>query len=241
MRRTRGPPALPVNVATTVSPRRPGRVRPALDRRAETGQEVGRPSPPTALTPSARVAPAVDVDERCGGHRGSPEAPRRRPRAARRARSSEACPAGRSERPSARSLARGDALSCPDRATGRDPAAGRSQRLPARAGGQDRGRPRPPPDLVRPAGPRAAHARAAGRPCSRAGVARRRGGGRGLAAPSARSIMARAAAGSPSIARRIPGTGSSRSRGSARNGRSRSPRRRSHSPIATCRRRGPHG
>ena len=84
----------------------------------------------------------------------------------------------------ARSLARGDALSCPDGATGRDAAAGGSQRLPARTGGQDRGRPRPPADLVRPARSRAAHARPARRARSRPGLARRRRGGRGLAPPA---------------------------------------------------------
>ena len=45
-------------------------------------------------------------------------------------------------------------LSCPDRAPGRDPPARRSQRLPARAGGQARGRHRAAAHLVRPARPR---------------------------------------------------------------------------------------
>ena len=43
------------------------------------------------------------------------------------------------------------ALSCPDRARHRDPAARGTLRLPARAGGQDRARHRAPSDVVRPA------------------------------------------------------------------------------------------
>ena len=46
----------------------------------------------------------------------------------------------------------GTLLSCPDRASGRDPPARRSECLPARAGGQARVRHRPAADLVRAAG-----------------------------------------------------------------------------------------
>ena len=63
--------------------------------------------------------------------------------------------------------AAGGLLSCPDRATGRDPPARRSERLPARAGGQARGRHRPAPDLVRPARSRAPCPRPARAPTSR--------------------------------------------------------------------------
>ena len=95
----------------------------------------------------------------------------------------------------ARSLAGGDALSCPDGATGRDPAAGGSQRLPARTGGQDRGRPRPPADLVRPARSRAARARPARRAASPSGTGPTASRRSWLGSGGSGSITARAAAG----------------------------------------------
>ena len=151
--RTRGPSAWPSNVPTTVSPSRPaGSGRPRPSRRARRG--TPRPSRPTSSTPVGRVAPAVDVDEALEvGEVGRQVGARWR----RAAPSSSAVDGERrrrrSMRSSARSLALGRLLSCPDRAPGRDPPARRSQRLPARAGGQGRGRHRPAPDLVRPARP----------------------------------------------------------------------------------------
>ena len=76
---------------------------------------------------------------------GSP--PRSRPRSASSSRSVAVVPLVIA----AQSTRRGGLLSCRDRAPGRDPPARGTERLPARAGGQDRGRRRPAPDVVRPA------------------------------------------------------------------------------------------
>ena len=142
---------------TTVSPSRPAGSGRRSTVGAEAGEEAGRPAP-TSLTPGRRVAAAVDVDEalevgevgrQVRGDRGaqrvelavdgsSPGRPRR----------------SRGHWP-ASLRAPGGLLSCPDRATGRDPPARRPERLPARAGGQARGRHRPAADLVRPARSRA--------------------------------------------------------------------------------------
>ena len=70
------------------------------------------------------------------------------------------------------SLAAGTLLSCPDRATGRDPPARGSERLPAGAGGQARGRRRPAADLVRPARSRAPRAGPPRAPTSRPATGR---------------------------------------------------------------------
>ncbi len=100
----------------------------------------------------------------------------------------------RSPAPVGRSTS-GALLSCRDRATGRDPPARGPERLPARAGGQARGRRRSATDLVRPARPGTARPRLARRDRAGRRLARPRRGGRRLdpaAAPGARRGSQRA-------------------------------------------------
>ena len=248
MRSTRGPPARPVERRDDRVAEAPGRVRPGLDRRAEPVEEVGRPAADlvdarrACSCPQSMLTSALEVVE-IGGQVGRDGCAQRvelgRRTASRRAR--------RSGRPSARQStgARVRAtrlLSCPDRATGRDPPARGTQRLPAGAGGQARGRRRPAADLVRPA-----RSRAAMRSSSSARAVPARDWPDGVAAvvgldpPAAGRSRRGPRRASPSTARRTRVTGSSRSRGSARSGPRRSPRPRSPSPSATSRRPGPRG
>ncbi len=121
--RSRGPPAVPANVPTTVSPSAPSGSGRIVDVGAELRQERGRSSAPTSFDAGLRVAPAVDVDEalevgeerRQVGARSS----------SRSASSSAVGGASRASRSSSEASLRRrrGLLSCPDRATGRDPPA----------------------------------------------------------------------------------------------------------------------
>ncbi len=99
-----------------------------VDERGEV-LEVGRQ---LVLEDLLELGELVGADRRAGGDAGNPSG------------RSLSARGGRCRRSSA-------ALSCPDRAPRRDPPARGTQRLPARAGGQGRGRRRPAADLVRPA------------------------------------------------------------------------------------------
>ena len=217
------------------------RVGPALDGR----RRAARGSRPSSARPRRRrpcVAAAVDVDEALEvGEVGRQARPSTAACEARRARPSASVAGARcvTERPSiGRGSLRGPAgaLSCPDRATHRDPAARGTQRLPARAGGQARGRHRSPADLVRPARPGPARAGPARRRASRRGSGPTGRRGRRLGPPAAAEHGEGRAPAWRSIARPTPGTGSSRSRGPARSARGPSPRPRWRWPSATCRR-----
>ena len=193
MSSARGPPACPSNVAMTVAPRRPaGSGRVSISAPSSVRKSVTQR--PTVVDAFGRVAPAVDVDQplevgeigrQVGGDGGAEPVELGRRAAAVGWRSSAVMTAESSGRQHRRPHS-GALLSCPDRAPGRDPPARRSQRLPARAGGQARGRHRPAADLVRPARSGAPRPRPPG--CERAGArpARRRRGGRRLDPPAAR-------------------------------------------------------
>ena len=126
-------------------------VRLGADRRPEAAQPVGRPGA-HLVDPGLRVAAAVGVDEALEVREvGGLARPRRR-REARTGRRDESGGRGSAwpqsiERPTA-PHARPERVSSPDRASGRDPPARGPQRLPARAGGQGRGRRRARADLA---------------------------------------------------------------------------------------------
>ena len=197
-----------------------GRVRPGLDRGAELAAgrrpPSGRPRrrPPACSSPQSMLTSRLEVGEvgrQVGADRGCAGA-------------SSSAADGRGGVTVVASMAAvyvaGTLLSCPDRASGRDPPARRSERLPARAGGQARGRHRPAADLVRPARSRAPRAR----------PPRGRGPGARLARRRSRRIVAwirrlridhgegRGGLARPSLVG-SRATGSSPSRGSARSGR----------------------
>ena len=191
MSRTRGPSDRPVEraddrVRRSGPPGRAGRRR----RRRARSRNAGDPAA-DLVDAGRRVRPAVDVDEPLRGRRGSPAGrPRSRPRRASSSRvgrrSSRVGLGTRSTSARPVYASRPRLLSCRDRATGRDPPARGPQRLPARAGGQARGRRRPAPDVVRPARSGPPRARPPGRPRPAARLARRRRRGRRLGPPAAR-------------------------------------------------------
>ena len=223
MSRSRGPPARPSNVPTTVSPSRPSG-RAGLDGRAEAARGTRAVQRPTSSTPALRVAAAVDVDERC-----------------------EVVEVGRAARPRGRreggELGRADggarrvtAMSCRRslRPRGRS-----SARYPARTVRLVEIRLLEGPNVYRlepvvkvevavgrrrtwygqrdPAAMRSSASGATSRPATGRTTSPRWSPGSAGCVPS----TARAAAAWPSIARRTRGTGSSRSRGPAPSGRRR--------------------
>ncbi len=186
MSRTRGAPAAPSNVATHRVAEPAGRIRANLDRRAEVGQERRHPAP-DLVDAVGRVAAAVDVDQPLEvGEIGRQVGRDGRPQRVELGRGRGRQRRGHGDRVGHRaSLAAGTLLSCPDRASGRDPPARRPERLPAGAGGQGRGRRRPASDLVRAARSRSPRARPPRRERPGPRLAGSRRGGRRLDPPAA--------------------------------------------------------
>ena len=149
---------------TTVSPKRPVGSGRTSTSAPELRQEAGRPA--TDLVDAlGRVRAAVDVHEAlevgevAGQVRGDGRAERVELEIGGRS--------GRLGRHRGQSTRPLRLLSCRDRAPGRDPPAGGTQRLPARAGGQAGGRGRSAADVVRPARSRAATRSSGSAPRSR--------------------------------------------------------------------------
>ena len=203
MRSSRGAPGVPRSpsqVPMTVPPNRPdGSGRRST--RAPLSARNPATNEPTSSTPGGRVRAAIDVDEALevgevgglGGADGGLDARRaRRPRRRRPARSGCPCPKSRCA-PAV--PARRPRLCCRDRARDRDPTARGPERLPARAGGEDRGRARPAADVVRPAKPGPPRARPPRRRRARRGSGRSRStrSSAGSAACGSTTARARAA------------------------------------------------